>query len=155
MSEQRARQAELQQARQRLEKLTWLLDDTFTLPGTKRRFGLDPIIGLIPGFGDLVGAGLSLYVVIEAARLGAPRRLLARMLGNALLEAVIGVIPIIGDLFDFYWKANSRNRQLLEAHIDDQLQPEPPKRSPWIPLAVVALVLSLLFLFFNVQVPGL
>lgn len=139
-----ARQARLQQARQRLDKLAWVLDESFSLPGTGKRFGIDPILGLIPGVGDLVGAGLSLYVIGEAARLGAPRRLLGRMLGNVLVETVVGLVPVAGDLFDFYWKANSRNRDLLAAHIDGQLQPPPEQRRSWLVSALLILIVMLL-----------
>jgi hypothetical protein len=77
------------------------------------------------------------------------------MAGNALLEAVVGMIPVLGDLFDFYWKANSRNRQLLETHINQQLHPAAPRGSAWTPVVLIAVVLLLMFLLFNIQVPGL
>ena len=147
---QQGDQARLLQARQRLDKLTWVLDDAFAIPGTRFRFGLDPIIGLLPGVGDLVGAGLSMYLIAEAARLGAPKSLLVRMFGNMFTEVVIGLVPLVGDLFDFYWKANSRNRDLLIAHIDGQLRPEPVggvKRLLLIVLVVVTLLV--LFLFYQ------
>lgn len=141
------RQAQLVQARQRLDKLTWLLDESFTLPGTNKRFGIDPILGLIPGVGDVVGAGLSLYVVAEAARLGVPRPMLGRMAVNVGVEALVGLVPVAGDLFDFYWKANSRNRALLAQHIDGELQPDLPRRRGWLwpALLAVALLTALYF----------
>jgi hypothetical protein len=97
----------------RLDKLSQLLDSAFTLPGTRMRFGLDGILGLIPGVGDMGGALLSFYIILEAARLGFSIMTLVRMLGNVAIEAIVGAIPIIGDIFDIGWKANVRNVALL------------------------------------------
>jgi len=99
---------------QRLERLSRLLDSSFRIPGTRIRTGLDPLIGLIPGVGDLAGAALSTYLVAEAARLGIPRRTLARMMTNVGIETIVGAIPILGDLFDVAFRANRRNVKLLE-----------------------------------------
>jgi len=103
---------------QRLRKLSRLLDTAIGIPGTKFRIGLDPIFGLIPGVGDLVGTALSAYIVIEAARLGLPKAILGRMVFNVFLEGVVGAVPVFGDLFDAAWKANVRNVALLEAHLN-------------------------------------
>ena len=103
---------------QRLRKLSRLLDNAFGIPGTSYRIGLDPILGLVPGAGDFMGTALSTYIVIEAARLGLPRATLGRMVFNILCESVVGTIPVVGDLFDFAWKANVKNIALLEAHLD-------------------------------------
>src|SRR5687768_9450451 len=84
--------------------LTNLLDQAFRVPGTRFRFGLDAIVGLIPGAGDIVGALLGLYGVWVARQLGAPSSLLTRMLGNIAVDAVAGAVPIVGDLFDFAYK---------------------------------------------------
>jgi len=94
------------------------LDDAFRVPGTRLRFGLDPLIGLIPGLGDIVGGLLSTYIVIEALRTKAPRALLLRMLGNLGVDMLLAAVPIAGDLFDAGWKANSRNLSLLRQHIE-------------------------------------
>jgi Domain of unknown function (DUF4112) len=104
---------------ERLRRLAWLLDDVIRVPGTRIRFGLDPLIGLIPGLGDVLGAIVSSYIVVEAARQGIPRSTLLRMAWNVLLEAAIGVIPLVGDLFDAGWKANQRNVALLERYLTD------------------------------------
>ncbi|HET7307350.1 MAG TPA: DUF4112 domain-containing protein [Gammaproteobacteria bacterium] len=98
----------------RLARLAKLLDGEFRVPGTGWRFGLDPLIGLIPGVGDAVSAGLSLWIVIEARRLGAPAGTLMRMLGNIVLDFATGVVPVLGDIFDAGFKANLRNVALLE-----------------------------------------
>lgn len=100
----------------RLDRLAWLLDSAIRLPGGFR-IGVDGIIGLVPGMGDLVGAALSSYLVVEAARLKLPFRLLARMTMNILIELVVGVIPIVGDIFDFAFKANLRNMRILNEYL--------------------------------------
>lgn len=102
---------------QRLRKLSRVLDNAIAIPGTSFRIGLDPILGLIPGAGDFVGTALSAYIVIEAARLGIPRAALGKMVSNILLESLVGTIPVLGDWFDFAWKANTKNMELLEAHL--------------------------------------
>ena len=100
----------------RLEALGSLLDSRFRLPGGFR-FGLDPLIGLVPGVGDGISAILSLYIVLEAYRLGASRGALARMLLNVGLDLGVGIIPIIGDVADFAFKSNRRNLDLLRRHL--------------------------------------
>jgi len=89
-----------------------ILDESVRVPGTDFRVGLDPILGLLPGWGDAVAAGLSLYIVVESARLGVPFGTLVRMLANVAVDAVGGSIPIAGDFFDAAWKANTRNVEL-------------------------------------------
>jgi len=101
----------------RLRALSRTLDTAITIPGTSYRIGLDPIIGLIPSFGDYIGAGLSAYIILEAAQLGTPQPILYRMVINVILETIIGAIPIVGDLFDAAWKANIKNMKLLEAYL--------------------------------------
>lgn len=100
---------------ERVRFLANLLDTCITLPGGYR-IGIDPILGLIPGVGDLVGAGLSLYLVREAAKLGIPKWIILRMIANVGLEALIGIVPVLGDVFDAAFKANIRNLRLLELH---------------------------------------
>lgn len=99
--------------------LARLLDTAFTIPGTGFRVGLDPILGLVPGIGDFAGVVLSLPILFHAARLGVPRTLLLRMGVNIGIEALVGAIPLIGDLFDAGWRANVRNVRLMEAFIAD------------------------------------
>jgi hypothetical protein len=110
----------------RARSLTRLLDSAVRVPGTSMRFGLDPVIGLVPGLGDVAGAVLSGYVVLLASRLGAPTSVIVRMLGNIIIDTVGGTIPVIGDLFDASWKSNTRNLTLLERHLG---QPESTKRA--------------------------
>lgn len=110
---------EIDAARRRLAHLAWLLDNSIPLPGTRFRIGLDPLLGLLPGLGDLLGVLLSSYIVREAARLGAPPSVLTRMAFNVALEGLVGLVPLVGDVFDAAWKANQRNLVLLEAHFDN------------------------------------
>ena len=103
----------------RLRRFAELLDDGIPVPLTSFRIGLDPLLGLIPGIGDAAGALLGGWILIEAARIGASRATLLRIAGNIALDATIGAIPVVGDLFDFAWKSNLRNVALLErAHLD-------------------------------------
>lgn len=101
----------------RMRQLTKLLDNAIAIPGTKQRIGLDPILGLIPGGGDTVSAALSGYIIIEAARMGLPRSSLIRMVGNIILDMVVGAVPFVGDIYDTVSKANVRNMQIVESHV--------------------------------------
>lgn len=102
-----------------LARFAKLLDSGIRIPGTQLRFGLDPLIGLIPGVGDAAGAVLAGWILIEAIRLGASNATLMRIAGNIALDAGLGAVPFIGDIFDFAWKANVRNVALLERHLRD------------------------------------
>ena len=98
----------------RLKRLSHNLDEAITIPGTERKIGIDPIIGLIPVGGDLIGGVLSIYIMHAGIRMGMPRAAIVRMFTNVALEFIIGCIPIIGDLFDATWKSNQRNVKLIE-----------------------------------------
>src|SRR6267378_4836279 len=100
-----------------VSKLAYWLDAGIRIPGTSLRFGLDPILGLIPGFGDAAGAILAGWILVEAIRLGASRATMIRIAGNVALDAAVGAVPLIGDIFDFAWKANLRNVAILERHL--------------------------------------
>lgn len=101
----------------RLRKFAWFMDARFGLPGTRFRFGVNSLFGLIPVSGDVLLGLVSLYLVWEARRLGAPNALLGQMLANVAIEVVGGAVPIVGDLFDMAFKANLRNLDLLERWI--------------------------------------
>jgi hypothetical protein len=101
----------------RIRNFSRLMDSAFRIPGIGFRFGWDPIIGLIPGAGDLVSTIFSGYIIFLAARFNLPTKVLAWMIFNVVLEAVIGAIPLIGDLFDAFYKSNIRNLALLEEHL--------------------------------------
>ncbi len=100
--------------------LAALLDDRYGIPGTNVRFGLDAVVGLLPGIGDLAGAALSGYIVLEGRRLGVPKRVLLNMMKNIAVDAALGTVPIVGDLADIQWKANRKNVHLLIEHFDGQ-----------------------------------
>lgn len=101
----------------RLDALSRLLDSAFVLPGTNFRFGIDGVIGLVPGIGDLVSTALSSYIIWEARRLGLPRWKIARMIGNVAIDAAVGVVPFLGDAADVIFKANRRNMRILRDHL--------------------------------------
>lgn len=125
----------------RLRALTRLLDDLLPIPFTRFRIGLDPVIGLLPGGGDAIGAVFSAYALLVAVRLGAPAAVLLRMCGNIAVDAVVGTVPLLGDLFDFGWKANRRNLALLDRY---ELTPGAVTRGSRLVLAAVLLLLLLI-----------
>jgi uncharacterized protein DUF4112 len=100
-----------------LRALSRVLDSAMTIPGTRIRFGLDAVIGLVPGIGDIIGAMFSTYIIFQAARMGTPKATLARMIVNTGMDTLIGEIPLLGDLFDVGFKSNVRNLALLEQHL--------------------------------------
>ncbi|ADI13779.1 DUF4112 domain-containing protein [Truepera radiovictrix] len=100
-----------------LRHFAHLLDEAIRLPVINYRIGLEPLLGLVPIIGDVSGFALSCYIIFKAARLGLPRRLVARMVFNAFLNSFVGSIPLIGDLFDFFWKVNKRNMRLVERYL--------------------------------------
>jgi hypothetical protein len=110
---------EREQIRTTVRHLAWLLDSAFEIPGTKFRIGLDPLLGLIPVVGDLIGMLIGGYIIMLAARLGVPRAVLARMLMNVGTDAVLGVVPIAGDVLDAAWRANLKNARLLDQALAD------------------------------------
>jgi Domain of unknown function (DUF4112) len=124
-----------------LTMLSHLLDRAFRIPGTQWRFGLDALIGLIPGLGDVIGSLVGAYSLWIARQLGAPGAVQARMVMNLAIDGIVGLVPFVGDLFDFAFKANSRNQALLQQWLES---PRPTRRSSWLVLLVAVLVLLLL-----------
>ena len=110
-------EAELARIERRLGRLANALDSAWGIPGTRFRFGADSLLGLIPGVGDVAALGLSAYLIMEARRLGAPPATLRRMAMNVGVDAAVGAVPVLGDLFDVVFKANRRNMALLSEHI--------------------------------------
>lgn len=117
----------------RIRKLSRLMDTSIGLPGTKFRIGLDPIIGLIPGAGDLISTTFSAYIIFLATRFRIPARDLGQMVFNVGLEAIVGTVPLVGDVFDAFYKSNIRNLEILEQHLSqfetepENTNSEPPK----------------------------
>jgi Domain of unknown function (DUF4112) len=109
---------------ERLERLAYWLDDRFRVPGTRLRVGLDGLVGLVPGVGDVVTNALTAYIIYEAWRLGIPRSVLLRMLANLGIDSVVGIVPLAGDLLDMGFKANRRNVRLLRQHLTERFERE-------------------------------
>jgi hypothetical protein len=124
----------------RLRRLARVWDAAIRIPGTPFAIGLDPLLGLVPGAGDALGAGVALWIVLQAARLGAPATTLLRMLANVAIDALIGAVPVAGDVFDFAWKANLRNVDLLERHVAD---PTGARRASTVWLTAIGVTLGL------------
>ena len=123
----------------RFRWLALIMDDFLRVPGTKFRFGLDPIIGLLPGIGDVTSAIVSAIAFVHAARSGVPKILLARMAMNILINELVGIIPGLGDAFSFWFKSNVRNYELLRGY---SAAPARSRRGDWIfVIAVLTLLL--------------
>jgi hypothetical protein len=131
--------ARLDDAR-RVRALARLLDTAVRIPGTGIRFGLESLVGLVPGLGDLTGAALSGYIVLAAARLGVPPAVLTRMLLNLGLDTLVGTVPLLGDLFDLGFRANIRNADLLERHMAEPVAARKSSRLA-VALAVAGVIL--------------
>jgi hypothetical protein len=131
-----------QRVKKRLDRLAWYLDNSIQLPGLNFRVGIDPLVGLIPGIGDTIGAIMSSYILSEAARLGAPKSILLKMAFNIAVDALAGALPIFGDLFDFGWKANQRNARIIGDYLDNPRETVASSR-----LFAGILVVSLIGLF--------
>jgi hypothetical protein len=125
----------------RARTLARLLDSAARVPGTGIRFGADAVLGLVPGLGDVAGAALAGYLVLLAQRLGAPRAVVLRMLGNVAVDTIGGTVPLIGDLFDVAYKSNLRNLALLERALE-----RPATTSRTSRLVVAATLLGLVLL---------
>jgi hypothetical protein len=133
---------------ERLRRFVWWMDEGIRIPGTRLRIGLDPILGLVPGVGDVAGALLAGAVVVESLRRGISRFTLLRMAANIALDAALGTVPVIGDLFDAGWKGNRRNMALLERHLAE------PRTSTHADRAVVLAVGAALLLLCATIVVG-
>lgn len=106
----------------RVQRIARLMDSSMSIPGTPIRFGLDSALGLIPGIGDIGTAAISGWIMLQAHQSGLPKRRLARMAANIAVDLTIGAIPLLGDLFDVYWKSNLRNARLLEEHLKTKIE---------------------------------
>ena len=126
---------------QRLEALrraARLLDSAVAVPGTSFRIGLDPILGLIPGVGDLVSPLFTASILWHAREFGVPRPVLLRMILNVAIDALVGAVPLVGDLFDVAWKANTANLRLLEGHV---FEPRSATFGDWLFVAAMVTLL--------------
>ncbi len=133
----------------RLDKFSKVTDSQFSIPLTGIRFGIDPILGMIPIIGDFIGLLLSLPVLIEANRIGAPSEQKRKMIRNMIIEAVMGIVPVLGDFFDVYWKANTRNTALLRGWIKTQIVPEEAvQKREWGVIILLGMVLVALLVWW-------
>ncbi len=130
----------LRDARREIEVLAWLLDSSIRVPIIGRRFGLDGLIGLVPGVGDLVSTALALLIVARASRHRLPRVVIARMLLNVGIDALVGAVPLAGDAFDLWFKANLRNLDLFRRYAEEPRQTARRERLILVGIAVVVLL---------------
>jgi hypothetical protein len=117
-----------------------LLDSRFRIPGTDIRFGIDPLVSLVPGIGDIATPAFTVAMLVQGVRQGVPKVVLVRMLGNALIDALVGAVPIAGDVGDLFWRANNKNMALLERHRHRGVQ---PTRGDYVFVWVAAAILGL------------
>jgi hypothetical protein len=103
-----------------LVDLATMLDSRWRIPGTGLRFGVDAVAGLVPGFGDVAAGIVSAFVIYKAAQMGAPGHVIARMVGNVALDTVVGSVPLLGSVFDVFFKANNRNVAMLKRHLESR-----------------------------------
>lgn len=130
-----------------LERLSTLLDGLFKIPGTGWRFGLDTLIGLIPGIGDTITSFASFYILAAGVRYRVPKVTLLRMALNIGLDYMVGVVPVLGDVFDLFWKSNEMNIELLRKRATvSAAEAKKGKKSDWIFVGVLILLLILLFI---------
>lgn len=141
-------------ALKRLDRYSYWTDSNFGIPFTRFRFGLSPLIGLIPVIGDAVGLVLSLYVLFEARKVGASGPVQRKMIRNMVIEFFGGLLPIIGDAFDAIFKANTRNTELLRDYLHDQLGTRQPPGFPWKTLIWLSVLIGLLVLLLVVLFSG-
>jgi hypothetical protein len=121
-----------------LRTVSQMLDSAFPVPGTSYRVGLDPILGLIPGLGDLVSPLFTIGLLWQARELGIPKVVQLRMIVNVALDTLLGLVPVVGDLFDFAWKANNKNLLLLERHAYEEHRASP---GDWLFVAMTVVIL--------------
>jgi hypothetical protein len=121
-----------------LRHVARLLDSAYQIPGTSYRFGLDPVVGLVPGLGDLISPLFTIALLWQSQDLQLPRIVQLRMLFNVLIDTVIGIVPLAGDLFDVAWKANDMNMALLDRHAGEE---RPASAGDWLFVVGLTLVL--------------
>ncbi len=126
-----------------LRRFATIMDEAFEIPGTRIRVGLDALIGLIPGVGDVIGAVLSTWIIAGAMRHRVPARIIARMVLNIAVDLFFGAVPVAGDVFDFLFEENVRNMRLLERYRDRR---RPPRTTGQIAAAIMLIVLFVIAL---------
>jgi hypothetical protein len=133
---------ELERSRQQIDRIAWVMDQCFRVPGLNWRFGVEALIGLIPGAGDVIGGIVGVFLLVRAVQFRLPKVVITRMIMNNLIDVTVGAIPFLGDAFDFFWKSNTKNMQLFHQYAG---QPEKSTRSHWILIGAIVLSFTLLF----------
>ncbi|MEH0157893.1 DUF4112 domain-containing protein [Limibacter armeniacum] len=128
-----------------LDKVAMIMDDGFRIPGTKMRIGLDPIISMLPVAGDTASFLMSALAVIVAARHGASTKVVGQMVGNILVDYIAGTVPVVGDMFDFAFKANRRNYKLMKQQFDTESEVE--KQKPRSKALIIAMIVGMFLVF--------
>ena len=129
----------------RIRSISDLWDRAFGIPGTKWRVGLESVVGLLPVGGDVVGLGISIYILWQVVQFNLPKTILVRMVFNIVIDALVGSVPILGDFFDVTWKANTKNVNLLESHLQQPSQSrKADRRFLWLLFGGLFLMLTIL-----------
>ena len=136
---------EAERLRRFIEWLSQWMDARFEIPGVRWRFGLDAIAGLVPGVGDLATTAVSLFIIAMAGRFGLPRITIARMTLNVMVDMLVGAVPLVGDVFDVWWKANLRNAQLLAERVDAVGGSRRDRAGDWLFVGLMLALLAALF----------
>jgi uncharacterized membrane protein len=139
----------LSKTQRQLDQFAWLMDECFRIPGVGWRFGLESVLGLFPGAGDLVTGMMSLVLLVRALQFKLPKVVVARMISNTLIDIVIGAIPFIGDAFDFVWKSNTKNMKLFHQYAQE---PKLSTNRHWIFIGSVIGGFVLLFIIIAIFV---
>ncbi|MCC5940822.1 MAG: DUF4112 domain-containing protein [Balneolaceae bacterium] len=132
----------------RLDTFSYYTDSNFRIPFTNVRFGLSPLIGLMPVIGDFAGLILSLYVLYEARKINADKKVQRKIIRNMLIEFIVGLVPVFGDAFDVVYKANTKNTELLRNYLFNELGEVPEWRFPWFTFIWVCLLILLVLITF-------
>ena len=126
-----------------LRRFAYWMDEAFSVPGTPFRIGIDALLGLIPGIGDIIGGVLSTWIIAGALRHRVPGHIILRMVANIALDLLLGAVPVAGDVFDFLFEENMKNMRLLEKYRDRR---QPPRSTKGILLVIIAVVLFVILL---------
>lgn len=136
--------------------ISYLMDSAIPLPGTNYRIGIDPLLGLIPGAGDLISYGISILIILDAAKLGASTTAISKMLLNLCIDTLVGSVPLLGDLFDFRFKANSKNLKILQETVQSGVStPRPMTNIMRAGILLIILCMAVLSLFITAMVLAL
>jgi hypothetical protein len=126
-----------------LRRFAFLMDEAFSVPGTRMRLGIDALLGLIPGIGDVIGALLSTWIIAGALRHLVPPWVIVRMVGNVALDLIFGAVPVAGDVFDFLYEENMMNMRLLEKHRDRRRPPRSAGEFTFVLIGIIVLLVAL------------